>query len=46
MQATVKELEEKYKDIAQLKEIRERIKSLREELLWAHVRDKEGVSIT
>ena len=41
----MKELEEKYKDIAQLEEIREKVKKLKKELVWAHVRDKRVVSL-
>ena len=45
METHVKELEEKYKDIAQLEEIREKVKLLKKELVWAHVRDKRNVSV-
>ena len=44
MESHVKELEDKYKDIAQLEEIREKVKKLKTELIWAHVRDKRLVS--
>ncbi len=40
MEEQVKILEEKYKDIAQLKEMKERVRILKEELMWAIVRDK------
>ena len=43
MQSHVKELEDQYKDIAQLEEIREKVKKLKRELVWAHVRDKRHV---
>ena len=45
MESQVKDLEDKYKDIAQLKEIREKVKKLKEECVWAHVRDKRNVCI-
>ena len=44
MEEQVKILEEKYKDIAQLKEMRENVKMLKEELIWANVRDKNLVN--
>ena len=43
MQSHVKELEDQYKDISQLEEIREKVKTLKRELVWAHVRDKRHV---
>ena len=45
MESHVKELEDKYKDIAQLEEIREKVKKLKKEFVWAHVRDKRKVCI-
>eukprot|EP00794_Sanderia_malayensis_P021146 gene21146-23223_t len=39
MEQHVKVLEEKYQDMAQLKEMKEKVKNLKEELVWAIVRD-------
>ncbi len=44
MEQQVKVLEEKYRDIAQLKEMKEKVKNLKEELIWAIVRDQGEVS--
>ena len=43
MQRQVQVLEEKYKDIAQLKTMKERVEELKKERVWAEVIDAEKV---
>ena len=43
MQRQVQTLEEKYKDIAQLKNMKEQVEDLKKERVWAEVRDAEKV---
>ena len=45
MKERVKALEEKYKDIAQLKEMKEAVVGLKDELVWAMVNEKKNVSM-
>ena len=43
MQCQVHQLEEKYKDIAQLKTMKEQVEELKKERVWAEVIDAEKV---
>ena len=43
MQHQVKELEDKYKDIAQLKNMKEQVEDLKKERVWAEVFETEKV---
>lgn len=40
----MKVLEEKYKDVLQLKDLKKDVQRLKNELVWAYVRDKKRVS--
>ena len=44
MQRQVQVLEEKYKDIAQLKSMKEQVEELKKERVWAEVIDTEKVT--
>ena len=43
MQRQVVQLEEKYKDMAQLKNMKEQVEDLKKERVWAEVRETEKV---
>lgn len=45
MQRQVQLLEEKYKDIAQLKNMKEQVEDLKKERVWAEVIEAEKVAV-